>query len=180
MGDPGLLETIVIVGGACILWDEMDKIQINEENKLVAMSKSRGRNAPSSKLTDGANKERIVKSINRHRLAVDLSQKFNCQGILDILQVDATLNMRRAVSNERLDHGALVIWIAGGFGNVGTEPGPDKVGGIGWVRRSAASKMMSSISGGLIASLLDAHVQTWREKSRNGDGRSKLEEHDLM
>ena len=132
------------------------------------------------KLTDGANKERIVKSINWHRLAVDLSQEFNGQGIFDILQVDATLHMRRAVSNERLDHGALVIWIAGGFGNVGTEPGPDKVGGIGGIRRSAASKMMSSISRGLIASLLDAHVQTWREKSRNGDGRSKLEEHDLM
>ena len=33
MGDPGLLESIVIVGGACILWDEMDKIQMNEENK---------------------------------------------------------------------------------------------------------------------------------------------------
>ena len=135
------------------------------------------------KLTDGANKERIVKSINRHRLAVDLSQEFNCQGILDILQVDATLNMRCTVSNERLDHGAFVIWIAGGFGNVGTEPGPGKVvgsGGIGWVRRRAAPKMMSSISRGLIASLLDTHVQTRREKSRNGDGRYKLEEHDVM
>ena len=121
------------------------------------------------KLTDGANKERIVKSINRHRLAVDLSQEFNCQGILDILQVDATLNMRCTVSNKRLDHGAFVIWIASGFGNVGTEPGPDKVGGICRVGRSAATEMVGSIGRGLIASLLNAHVQTWREKSRNGD-----------
>ena len=53
--------------------------------------------------------------------------------------------MRRAVSDERLDNGALVIGISDGLGNVGTKPGPNKVGGIGRIGRSA-SKMMSSFA----------------------------------
>ena len=130
-----------------------------------------------ARLTDCANEERIVKTIDRHWLAIDLGQELNRQSILDILQIDAALNMRRAVPDERLDNGALVIGISDGLGNVGTEPGPNKVGGIGRIGRGA-SKMMSSISRGLIAPLLDAHVQTWREESRDGDGNCKLEEHD--
>lgn len=90
------------------------------------------------KLTDGANKERIVKSIDRHRLSIDLGQKLNGKGILDIFQIDAALYVRRAVSDEQLDHGALVIWIMYRFGNVWTEPGPDKVGGICWVGRRSS------------------------------------------
>ena len=86
--------------------------------------------------------------------------------------------MRRAVPDERLDKGALVIGISDGLGNVGTEPGTNKVRGIGRIRQSASKMLSSSISRGLIAPLLDAHVQTWREKSRDGDGNCKLEEHD--
>ena len=91
-----------------------------------------------------------AKRFDRHWLAIDLGQELNRQSILDILQIDAALNMRRAVPDERLDNGALVIGISDGLGNVGTEPGPNKVGGIGRIGRSA-SKMMSSISRGLIA-----------------------------
>ena len=131
-----------------------------------------------ARLTDCANEERIVKTIDRHWLAIDLGQELNRQSILDILQIDAALNMRRAVPDERLDKGALVIGISDGLGNVGTEPGTNKVRGIGRIRQSASKMLSSSISRGLIAPLLDAHVQTWREKSRDGDGNCKLEEHD--